>query len=256
MSLKIFVHTVGRIDIQYTIARFPEDVLEQTWLVVQETEADEYEYPRLMVLPSEITMLSPTRQYILENAGSEKIVMMDDDLYFYRRKGKNDWHLHYCTPEDFADMFSIIEDWLDDFVHCGISSREGNNHVETLHKDIGRMQRVLAYNVPKVLKVGARFDRIDCKQDFDMTLQLLREGFPNRISYEFAQGQSRGSQFEGGCALYRDKEMMERCAHELHDFHPDFVTVVEKKTKSAWKDFDNVRVDVRIGWKKAFESSQ
>jgi hypothetical protein len=46
--------------------------------------------------------------------------------------------------------------------------------------------------------------------------------------------------------------MQKRCAEELAASFPDFVTVVEKTTKTTWKEFPT-RFDVRVQWKKAYE---
>ena len=46
--------------------------------------------------------------------------------------------------------------------------------------------------------------------------------------------------------------MMDRCSNELAALHPDFVKVVEKYTKTSWGG--GIRTDVRIAWKKAYES--
>lgn len=254
-EVKVYIHTLGRSTDQQTLDRLSKRIRKKTWLVVQRHERKLYNYPRVLVLPREIRMLSPTRQWILENADSDKIVMMDDDLAFYRRKSEDDWHLKYCKSGDINDLFELLEDWLDDVAHCGVSPREGNNRVEELYSENTRMTRILAYNVPKVMEVGARFDRIDTKQDFDMTLQLLRAGFKNRVSYEFAQGQWRSSDAAGGCSTYRTEDMMVRCAEELAELHPGFVNVTKKKTKTAWKKYGGVRTDVTIYWKKAYESS-
>ena len=113
------------------------------------------------------------------------------------------------------------------------------------------MMRLLAYDKQKVLDTGAKFDRIDTKQDFDMTLQLLRKGYKNLVFYKYAHNQS-GSNARGCCSVYRNPEMMDRCSNELAALHPDFVKVVEKYTKTSWGG--GIRTDVRIAWKKAYES--
>lgn len=255
-ELQIFIHTYGRSDDQQSLQRLSPAVSKRVWLVVQKREAHLYTWPKLMVLPDEIRMLSPTRQYILENAKKNKIIMMDDDLAFYRRKSQTDWHLRYCEDQDIGALFRKMSRWLDNYAHCGISPREGNNRVEELSSVNTRMMRILGYNRKLVSKTDAHFDRLDTKQDFDMTLQLLRAGYPNIVSYEFAQGQWRGSNAAGGCAEYRTEEMMSRCAQELADLHPGFVRVTEKKTKSAWQEFGGVRKDVIVYWKKAYASSK
>lgn len=249
----IYIHTAGRPSSQITLRSFPSEVIKRTRLVVQEKEKQHY-YPfkeNVVVLPKNIERLSPTRQWILENAETEKFVMMDDDLTFAYRTPFTGTKLHKSTPDTIISMFNDIEHLLDRYNHVGVSAREGNNRIQNNVKENTRMMRLLAFNKLEVLKTGARFDRIDTKQDFDMNLQLLRKGHKNAVLYNYSHNQP-GSNNTGGCSVYRDSEMMNRCSHELAELHPEFVKVVEKTTKTSWGG--GVRTDVRIEWKKAYES--
>jgi hypothetical protein len=249
----IYIHTSGRPDKQITLKSFPSELIKRTRLVVQEKEQHHYQSFKdyVVVLPSHISTLSPTRQWIFENAETNKFVMMDDDLTFAYRKKDTGVQLHKASMENVLEMFHVLEISLDSYTHVGVSAREGNNRVNSSNKEIARMMRILAYDKQKVLEVGGRFDRIDTKQDFDITLQLLRRGHKNLVLYDFAHNQP-GSNNTGGCSVYRDSEMMNRCSHELEELHPEFVKVVEKTTKTSWGG--GVRTDVRIAWKKAYES--
>ena len=248
----IYIHTAGRPDKQITLKSFPASLVKRTRLVVQDAEKDHYlKLPNVVVLPGDIDRLSPTRQWILENAESDKFVMMDDDLTFAHRGPYTGTKLYKANTENVETIFTELEYLLENYIHVGISAREGNNRVQSNLKENTRMMRLLGYNKPEVLKTGARFDRIDTKQDFDMTLQLLRKGHKNAVLYSFTHNQP-GSNNTGGCSVYRDPEMMDRCSHELAALHPDFVKVVEKQTKTSWGG--GIRTDVRIAWKKAYES--
>ena len=248
----IYIHTAGRPDKQTTLKSFSPELIKRTRLVVQDAEKDRYyKFPNVVVLPGDIDRLSPTRQWILENAESNKFVMMDDDLTFAFRTFSSGTKLHKAELDNVAVMFHEIETALDHHIHVGVSAREGNNRVKADFKEIARMMRLLAYDKQKVLDTGAKFDRIDTKQDFDMTLQLLRKGYKNLVFYKYAHNQS-GSNARGGCSVYRNPEMMDRCSNELAALHPDFVKVVEKYTKTSWGV--GIRTDVRIAWKKAYES--
>jgi len=46
-------------------------------------------------------------------------------------------------------------------------------------------------------------------------------------------------------------EAQDRAARALKERFPDFVTLVKKKTKTAWEGQE--RTDVIIQWKKAYE---
>jgi hypothetical protein len=89
-------------------------------------------------------------------------------------------------------------------------------------------------------------------EDFDIQLQLLRKGMPSISINTMVQNQ-RGSGLEGGCSTYRTVEIQEEAARTLQSYHPEFVSVVQKQTKSAWGG--GVRTDVVIQWRKAYESS-
>ena len=248
----IYIHTAGRPDKQITLKSFPASLVKRTRLVVQDAEKDHYlKLPNVVVLPGDIDRLSPTRQWILENAESDKFVMMDDDLTFAHRGPYTGTKLYKANTENVETMFTELEYLLENYIHVGISAREGNNRVQSNLKENTRMMRLLGYNKPEVLKTGARFDRIDTKQDFDMTLQLLRKGHKNAVLYSFTHNQP-GSKNTGGCSVNREPEMMDRCSQELAALHPDFVKVVEKQTKTSWGG--GIRTDVRIAWKKAYES--
>lgn len=263
--MMLFVHSSGRSGKQTTLD-FLRPLKEDIILVVQKREARLYERWRsrvfeILVLPENITTLSPTRQFILEfahDAKLEKICLLDDDLRFFKRKPptantKANHSLLNATPEEVVEMFALLERWLDLVVHCSLSAREGNDRVLKDWTEPGRAMRCLAYHVPTLMKIGARFDRIPAKQDMDMTLQLLRAGYVNRISWLFAQGQAANSGAKGGCSVYRDKKMLTDCANKLAALHPGFVKVVEKKTKGSFGG--GTRTDVVIYWKRAWESS-
>lgn len=262
--MPVIIHTCGRPRQQFTLG-FIRHLRQPVSLLVQKQEEDKYRlvHPQanIMVLPDNIRMLSPTRQWIMDWArdnNHEKVCMIDDDLRFFKRRpptgeNKGSFSLLNASPEEIQEMFDHLEEKLNEYAHVGISAREGNNHVERDFVEVTRMMRLLAYRT-EVFHTCARFDRIDTKQDFDVTLQMLRAGHKNYVSYIYGQGQAAGSGSAGGCATYRDHDMMTRCAEELAALHPGFVRVDEKETKTSFGG--GVRKDVTISWKKAYESSK
>ena len=109
--------------------------------------------------------------------------------------------------------------------------------------------RVLGYNLDMFDNV--ELGRVDVMEDFDINLQLLRQGKPSKISYYYAQGQ-KSSNAEGGCSEWRTIEVHNAWAEKLHALHRDFVKVVEKETKTAWNGMP--RKDVNVQWKRAYNS--
>ncbi len=262
-DLTIYCHTYGRPHRKMTLDRLPLRLRKRGRLVVQAREADQYDRDDLLVLPRNIKMLSPTRQWILDNAETDKIIIMDDDFKFLCRihpDDPTDWHMRPAKRADIYDVFDLMVEWLDKYAHCGVSNRLMNNKLAQIRnarfvKHCDRMMNFLCYNVPRVQAVGARFDRVPLKQDFDMTLQLLRAGLQNAVTYQYAIDQIGGSHSKGGCSTYRTPEMMEECAHKLAELHPGVVKIRTVKLKSGWEEFGHERVDVRVSWKKAYEES-
>ena len=248
----IYIPTRGRADNQVTLSFFPEDMRKDVVLVIDEDEKHLYENKydcKYMVIPEEIKGIAKKRQYIHKHTEDKKIVMLDDDLRFYIRKSPTDWHLRYLEPEEYKALFGLLDKWLDDYAHVGVSAREGNNRVEHLAVENTRYMRVLGYNLNMFDNV--ELGRVDVMEDFDINLQLLRQGKPSKISYYYAQGQ-KSSNAEGGCSEWRTIEVHNAGAEKLHDLHPDFVKVVEKETKTAWNGMP--RKDVNVQWKRAYNS--
>lgn len=256
--MRIYIHTLGRPDSQPTLIYLRAGGANPT-LVVQPHEAQSYRQvyksSPILVLPKEIKGLSPTRQWLLENCDERFMVLCDDDLRFSRKDPNDRTKLVEPKGQDMSDMLDMMRSKLQRFAHVGISAREGNNRKTEPVQFNERMMRVLAYDREKV-PPSCRFDRVPCKQDFDMTLQLLRAGRKNCVIYEFAQDQVAGSNARGGCASYRTEQMADDAARELKRLHPDFVRLVEK-SNSNWKGFKNAtRQEVNIAWKQAYESGR
>lgn len=251
-DITFVINTLGRVNKQITLKNLPKEVRDIVFLSVQEQEKDLYGDQRLIVLPPHIKDLPATRQWLIDNVSTRYLVIMDDDLSFFTRRDNIHTKLHKVEPDEISAMFKMIENKLYEYPMVGISSREGNNHVVNNEKEVGRSMRIFGLDLQVVKLINARFDRTKTKEDMDMTLQILRAGYCNLVSYKWANDHV-SSNAPGGCALYRTLELMKSDAEILKKLHPEFVTVVEKTTKTSWGGC--LRTDVRIQWKKAYNSS-
>lgn len=193
--------------------------------------------------------IARTRQFIgLEAArrGHKKFLMLDDDLHFYTRVSRADWHLRYSTPEQVRDAVSWVENALDSYAHAGISAREGNNRLKDDPVLATRPLRALAYRTEDFNSL--EHGRVDIMEDFDVTLQLLYRGQPNAVSSFYAQAQTQ-TQDTGGCSDYRTHEVHAASVKKMAELHPGIVRLREKKNKSGG-EFGS-RLEATIYWKKA-----
>jgi hypothetical protein len=254
--MHIFICTYGRVNTQTTWDNLPESVRKNTKIVIQAREAYAWgktsEIESNLVLPDYVRDIAGTRKYLCETYGT-KICMLDDDLTFAMRRLDQPDKFAPATATEIEGMFVDIENRLNQFTHVGVSGREGANRRTESYLQVGRMMRILAYNTKIKNDVGIQFGRIPLMEDFDVTLQLLRAGHPNLILNWIVHDQ-KGSNSEGGCSAYRTDQMQFLAASTLAELHPDFVTVVRKTTKAAWGG--GTRYDVRVQWKKAYDSSR
>lgn len=252
--MEYLINTYGRVNKQITLANLPESIRRKTHLVVQDKEKDLYPFhDKLIVLPSHVTNLTDTRQWMLDNINDDMLIM-DDDLRFNVRRDNDHSRLHKPTEEEAVAMFEEIEHVLsDDIPFVGVSRREGNNRQELNHVFNTRIAQMWAVRGPLLRSLGYRFDRTKTKEDMDMILQVLTGGRRNLCLYQWAV-EGGASNADGGCSTYRTHELMKEDAEKFAALWPDFVTVVAKETKVSWGG--GVRYDVRVQWKKAYEHGQ
>jgi len=254
----IFIPTSGRTGRQTTLhsLRVSDELLSKTILVVPEDEYEEYEEEyglEVDVLACNAKGIAATRQYIVDNCETPYLFMLDDDMVFFRREFES-VKLAKATPEELEDMFSTLLFWLqyEGFPMVGVSARQGNNHVEEDYRDVTRQMNFHGISVEAFSNYMLDYSEIEVMEDFYVLLDLFTKGGKNRVMYEYCWNQ-RGSGADGGCSSYRDNDMQSRAANQQKEMFPEFVTVVEKESKSSLKGMEN-RTDVRVQWKKAYES--
>jgi TET-Associated Glycosyltransferase len=252
--MEIWIPTRNRV-VQETYLSLPQELRERVHFAVPH---DDKNIVGVFVhkTPPEINGIGPTRQWIIDYAtlrGIEKIVMLDDDLVFATRRIDEPTKFREATHDELGLLFARIDSYLDKFAHMGVATREGGNRDTSDTVLNTRLLRILAYRTNVLCNEGIRFDRLEFMEDFDVTLQLLRRGYPN-LKINWIVHNQRSSNAPGGCSTYRTLEGQSKAASGLHSLHPEFVSVVTKKTKTAWNGQE--RQDVRIQWKAAFDSAR
>ena len=204
-------------------------------------------------ITSPVNGIHETRQWIVDNAAGDKVIMMDDDLDFACRgyRKDNPLYLSRATPEDLYKAVYWMYDQLNDFALAGLGAREGNNRKPTSTDKCSRMMRAWGLRKDVFCNHGIRFDRVNGIEDFDVILQFLENGYENIISNVYVTNQA-GSNTAGGCSTFRTLEYQKQQAELLQSLHPQFVKTVQKETKTAWGGA--IRTDVNVQWKKAFNS--
>ena len=254
-----YITTLNRIGNQRTWENLPLSWRGRASLVVQSHEADKYpDKYNLIVLPDHIHSLSPTKEWIVKQAVRTRFAIFDDDLTFTRTGGKNEEGPSNIsmTDEEFDYLEEIICCWMDEgYVHCGLDAVWNPPTRNATSKQNSRICMNVFYDGVKIPVHDISWSRLVCSQDFDVTLQLLRMGFQNKVSLEFRVGQI-STQASGGCAEYRTIDLHNECMRELAILHKPFVELREKIETGSGEWKGKTKLAARISWKKAYHSSQ
>ena len=225
-------------------------------IVCPSEEADNLrcQYNTYSVQAVNMKYLGEVWQRILENCPTNGVIIIDDDLKFdVRQKG---WSNDLEPIKDLNPMFEWMSDQLDaGYAHGAISSRKINclrNSIESDLHDCANAKDCLFFNRDVLLQEGARLDRLKTMQDFDITLQLLSMGYPNRVGYNWSVDQ-KDPAAAGGTTLYRTPDVQKEAAYRLASLWPDFVKVIQKEAASKEAIYGGTRYDVRIAWRKCWK---
>lgn len=257
MHVGYYIPSRSRPDNVGTLRGLPQSIRSKVFVMVTKGQKKEYVAANpgvhIVEAPASAVDAGTKREAIIKHArrkGFTHIIMFDDDLRFFVRRTDDTTKFAPATGPDVARMIRLIERKLKEgYAHVGVTAKHGSNRTPVGGMEVTRMMRVLAYDLSVLKEEKVRYDRLKLMTDFDVTLQLLRKGYPNFVVTDFAQDHA-GSNTEGGCSEYRTKEMLAEAAHQLAEFHHPFVKVVEKETKGSWGG--GKRTDVVIYWKKAF----
>jgi hypothetical protein len=247
--MKIVIPTYGRWKRQRTFYNLPPHIQKETQLVVQQSEAINYQGFDPIVLPGGIYDIATTRDWIIDHWPDEHILMLDDDLDFAMRR--MDDPTKFEPVHDLSLAIEEIDLNLHRYAHVSMSPREGGNRNTDRFKINGRAMRVLGYDAPVIRRLGLKFAPYTFMCDFGMTLELLTRGYPNLILNYYVNNQA-GSQAMGGCSTQRTPELQAAAAEYLESKFPNYVTLT---SKPGWGK-EATRVDVKIQWQRAYKAGR
>lgn len=240
---------MGRVKLQRTLNSLGKNPPYPVVIACPDDEADQHKRLGRRVLRIPFKGISATRQYIMEKIPDTRIVMMDDDLTFSKRRTDDPTKFNKPSQSDIHDMLHRLNDALGKYAHVGIAMREGANRDADEFLVCTRMARVIGYHAPTFHYVGVDFRNSTVMDDFEATMCLITHGYPNVVINSYVQNQL-GSGTEGGAALYRTLEVHAEAAHTLAARYPQYVRTRVKKTKVAWGG--ETRTDVLVQWKTAY----
>ena len=250
--MQIVIPTRGRTNQQLTLNSLPSELRKRTTLVCPKREASGlfrlYKDVEIVVQPDPSWKIAQKREWIMREwsrSGYDKLIMLDDDLSFSTRQSKDGTSLRPIQGEELIPEFQHIEEKLGpEFPHVGFGTRQFNNNVKCGWKTPSRMIYSLGYYLPIVIK-ECELGRIQTREDMDVTLQLLRKGYPNAVWHTTVNDQ-RKYDAPGGATNERTIERSNADAHQLAALHPGYVSVGARDYKASVP-----RMEVICQWGKA-----
>lgn len=259
--MRLYVPSIGRTTDaqQHTLrALRAEGLLPKTTVIAPVEEQAFFRKYGVRVISPEDKGIGGARDYAIRDSlflDESFPIMLDDDLTFFARRQDDPTKFRDMEPGELHFALSKVRACL--LTHhgavAGLATREGGNRNTRAMLYNTRILRVLGYNAKVLVKHGILFSDIPVMEDFHVALSLLKLGYPNVVVNEWCHNQA-GSGLSGGCSTYRTPQVQAQAARILAEKHPGVVDVVEKTTKTAWGG--GTRIDVRIQWKKAYESSK
>ena len=258
MIERIFIPTVHRVDNQITYTNLPDKWKSKVTMVVQAWEREQYTYDcDYLVLPdtqdyhySDYFCLPRTRRFIYEAGKNMKYCVYDDS--------NMDTSKRFCTTEDFEEMFSLFDEWLDDYPVCGCAQIENppsgvkvryNTSISsaffingTLFKDI----------LPELDLTSVRVGEDAC-----FLLSLLSRGYKNCVSDEFVRMNVSNSKKMPSTVWDQQTYDQTLADHKyLEQMFPGIYSIVYdengERAKGGYKDFGKSKIE----WSKAYKQSQ
>lgn len=257
-DMALVIPTYRRPTVQKTWDRLPQRWRERTTFFVDQRDNDAmtargvFKGATFVVVPQQVRTIAQKRALIISCCTGTKMLMLDDDLMFSERldpDATGKVFLQQIKGERVGEWLDVLERQLDDYMHAGFGPRQ-NGQTHTVDWDYGgRAMYALGFHrdAYKELDLGPdRLGRIETREDFDYTLQLLCKGYPNAISRRCLVDQAYNA--KGGASEERSVESSNADAQKLAELHPGLVRLTQKAYKASVP-----RVEVVVSWKKALE---
>jgi hypothetical protein len=250
--MKIYIPTYMREGRQFTIQSIPERWKTKTFLVCPHWEEHPYwpDAQRVDVGRSAIGSIAATRQWIVEFANDRHILMVDDDIRFYRIN--SDKRTSRTKLDDAGEVFDLMEKWLE----------EGDVFVGTSHPFMSHEKppeyfygkTAACYGMDREFLIGnnIRYDSLGYFEDFHVPLSILEAGRRLRYTGDYVTDEKKANA-PGGCSVNRTAEKNRQGMIDLQKLHPKYVSLTEDPT--ATNQGLNVGLKMRIAFKKAYDEN-
>jgi hypothetical protein len=173
------------------------------------------------------------REFMLHLNSSGKIIMMDDDLKFYKRTGDGK-RFPPASQSETELMVIQIADYLDRYPMVGLVDKFMSHTRPRGFVECTRFNQVLGFNRDLLPRPWPQF-RVPHDEEHDIHLQLLTRGYKTATLTEWSKSDTPNS--KGGCSDWRNEDTMRQTHEKLVELWPGIVTITlnPDRARYNWK---------------------
>jgi hypothetical protein len=174
------------------------------------------------------------RQFILTMKKTGKVIMMDDDLRFYKLT-EDGMKFPPTSRADTEKMIADICEYLDGYSMVGLTDKFMSQTKPRLYVECQRFNQVLGFNRDLLPDPWPQF-RLLNDEEHDVHLQLLTKGYRTAVSTEWSKSDIPNA--TGGCSDWRNDEVLKEAHDQLLEWWPTIVTIKPNPNRARynWKE--------------------
>ena len=202
-------------------------------LFVPEYEADDYRsfYPEVVSVPSSVIGITQTRNWILDNAKDDSVVMVDDDVKQSGWVKLNEFKSKHVklTPSEWIKECSTLFELTRSMQYrlWGIATQSAPRSVYP-YKPLLWRSYVTASFCGICNETGIRFDETyKVKEDYELNLRCVKED-GGVVAARYLYWENSHWHDDGGCKDYRTTEMEQDAIDRLCTAYPGMVRKIDR----------------------------
>lgn len=224
-DLQIVIPSRSRPHSQKTVAHLSDNLWSAIKVVVPHDQEKEYRYHLpvdVEVIPfHESDGVGHKREFILHLKPTGKLIMLDDDLRFYRRTPDGD-KFPPTSKAETERMITEIAHYLDSYAMVGLTDKFMSQTKPRAFVECQRFNQVLGFNRDLLPQPWPKF-RMPHDEEHDVHLQLLTRGIKTAVITEWSKSDTPGAL--GGCSEWRNTQTMRETHEKLVELWPGIVTI-------------------------------
>jgi hypothetical protein len=239
-NIQIFIPSRSRWQNVRTLFNLSEQLWPLVSVVVPYSQFTVYRasLPRPVdIIPFSGEGIHTKRDFILHLKPDGKIIMMDDDLKFYKRTGDGT-RFPGTHPQETEEMMDTLIYLLDHYPMVGLTDKFMSQTKPRPVMECHRFNQVLGFNRDLLPNPWPKF-RVPHDEEHDFHLQLLTRGYKTSVLTEWSK--SDKSDAPGGCSDWRNETVLRQAHEKLMELWPGIVTIDTSKEKPK----------ARYNWKAA-----